>query len=180
MFTGKYSDGKTVFACRRPSTRKVAGPVNSAAQAFFCVSLAASMLYMILIAVAETDHYPMGIGMDGRGKNCKSKTWFDSGPHQHFACGDYPDKAEGVDQNKPEPGNMASRRTHFPFSSHPTTATLDGYRLRVHARAGASGSGRKFFRSLRSWRRAGSPIVPQPVSHRRDGLMRTGPGTAYE
>lgn len=40
-----------------------------------------------------------------------------------FACGDYPDSAEGVGQNKTIAVNMVYRRTHIFPPSHPATRT---------------------------------------------------------
>lgn len=35
------------------------------------------------------------------------------------------------------------------------------------------------FRSVRAWRRAGCPLPIQPISHNKDGSLKTGTATAY-
>ena len=40
-------------------------------------------------------------------------------------------------------------------------------------------AGGVYFRSVRAWRNAGSPVVVQPVSHRRDGSMIKGTANAW-
>lgn len=68
----------------------------------------------------------------------------------------------------------STRKTHR--SHFPTAANA----ARPHRAMRHRPASRNHFRSIRAWRRAGSPVPVTPISHYRNGAMKLGPGTAYE
>jgi len=65
---------------------------------------------------------------------------------------------------------------HFPFERPATPVT--GPRSKLHSK-GSQPSMQSTFKSVRAWRRAGSPVPIAPISHTNDGRLKTGPGTAW-